>query len=487
MNLDAEMETARRVIERFEDAGELPLADDGPAKELVAEIEPDVDALQSDQALAEVFGYAAMHPNAHVRYHMLDVAKANVENVFAQEFIQDMTHDDEDYVGFRAIRIIREERLQRVLDDLMSFIGRPSERIHQPSGKVGVGGSTVLHTHIALFGTENPEELQRLEDHLEQFGHLPPDRLVKPHPFITIDPETDPGDEDTYWTLDVEPPEGMVQIPGGVYTIGIERSDLPINRFEAGDFTTPYRVEIEPFFIDKYPVTNAEYDEFVEATADDDTDYGHPGEPEDKDRRRNTLHDDRAGPDHPVCGIDWYDAYAYANWAGKDLPIEEEWEIAARGTSGSVFPWGDTWDPDRLNWAGNTFGGEFESWWDWQKRIVEADRMAGYPETMTTPVDAFPEGESEFGVADMLGNVWEYTKTNYYTRQEMCPLFRHGRRKAHAELIEGLAAFPTTRGGAWSSIPEMTTAPYRSSDLMTDRHNEIGFRCVKRPGRQTDR
>lgn len=479
MELERELQTVRNVIEEVQ-ATDLPLETTEPAEQLASEVATRVESLETDQALSEIFGFAALHPNAHFRYYMLDVAREHSDNVFAQEFIMDMTHDDEDYIGFAALRLLGELGLQRALDDLMSFIGPPSERLDQPKGKVGVGGSTVLNTHFQLFGTEDPDELSHLEDYLKEYGHLPEDRLSKPYPYLTVNPENADPDEDDYWTVDEEPPEGMVQIPGGTYTIGIDRSDLPENNFEVGDFTRPYTVEIDPFYIDRHPVTNEEYDEFVDAIEETDHKYCHPGEPEDKDHRRNTLHDDRVGPDHPVAGIDWYDAYAYAKWAGKDIPIEEEWEIAARGTSGNVFPWGDTFDPDRLNWAGRSFDEEFDSWGEWQDVIYEADRMEGIPSTITTPVDEFPEGASEFGVMDMVGNVWEYTKTNYYSRQEMFPVFGHGQRKAHTNLIEGPDAFPTTRGGTWSSIPEMTTTVYRSSDLMTDRHNEIGFRCVKR-------
>lgn len=481
MQLEQELEIAQRITEQFHPEEEIPLKDTEKVSELVDSVRSEIARLTTDQAFSEIFGMAALHSNAHVRYYMLGVAKENVGNVFAQEFIQDMTHDDEDYVAFRALRLIRDLRLQRVLDDLMSFIGPPSERIRQPEGKVGVGGSTVLHAHISLFRTKDVEKLEELEQHLKKYGHLPPDRLEKPHPFITINPSGPNTGE--YCTQDRDPPDGMVKIPGGRYQIGIEETELPTHRFDVSDITQPYTVEIEPFYIDKYPVTNAKYDEFVEATRESGGKYGHPGEPESKDRRRNTLHDDRVEPDHPVTGIDWYDAYAYAKWANKDLPIEEEWEIAARGKSGNIFPWGNTFDPDRLNWAGRAFDTEIDDWWDWQETIVEADRMKEIPPSITTSVDAFPSGQSEFGVVDMVGNLWEYTKTNYYTRQEMFPVFGHSKRKAHKNLIEGPQAFPTTKGGTWSSIPEMVTGVYRSSDLMTDRHNEIGFRCVRRPQR----
>ncbi len=479
-DIDSELERAGGVVEQF-DPAEIDGRDPDEVAEVVESVRATVASLETDHAIAEVFGMAALHPSAHVRYAMLELAVENLDNVFAQEFLVDMCHDDEDFVAFQAIRLLGEHRLQRSIDDIVSLIGWPSERLKQPEGKVGVGGATVLETQTRIFGSDHVGELERLEDHYQEFGHLPPDKLSKPHPFVRIEPDGDADGPADGEPVDADPPDGMVEIPGGRYTVGVDREDLPVNRFTAGDYTEPYEVEIDTYYVDEYPVTNAEYDEFAAEIGDLDHEYCHPSEPDDKDHRRNTLHDDRHGPDHPATGTDYYDAYAYANWAGKDLPIEEEWEIAARGPDGNVFPWGDEWDPDRLNWAGNAFDAEIDTWDEWREVIKTADRMAGVPETTTTPVDAFPEGRSDFGVYDMVGNIWEYTKTNYYSRQEMHPIFEHRRRKAHGHLIEGIQAFPTTRGGTWSSIPEMTTAVYRSSDLMTDRHNEIGFRCVWRP------
>lgn len=487
--IDSEMADTAEVVERF-DPETLDGRDPEAVEAIVADVTPTVAAFETDQAVAEVFGMAALHPSAHVRYFMLAAAEACLDNVFAQEYVVDMCHDDEDFVAFQAIRLLGEHRLQRSIDDVLSLIGWPSERIRQPEGMVGVGGATVLEAQLSIFGVADDGAVETLED-LEAFyrehGHLPWDRLAKPHEFIRVNPPDDapagedPPAADAEPPADVDPPDEMVYVPGGRYTVGIEESELPVHRFDDSDFTTPYEVEVDGFFVDRYPVTNAEYDEFAGAIEAADHKYCHPAEADDKDHRRNTLHDDRHGSDHPVTGIDWYDAYAYANWAGKDLPIDEEWEIAARGPSGNVFPWGDEWDPERCNWAGSAFDTEIDSWSEWRAVIATADRMAGVPETTTTPVDAHPTGESEFGVVDMVGNAWEYTKTNFHTRQEIHPVFKHRRRKAHGHLIGGTDAFPTTRGGAWSSIPEMTAAVYRSTDLMTDRHNEIGFRCVWRP------
>lgn len=476
MDIETERERVEQAKELLHPDRVASMGKDEVA-ETVAEIKPEVVDITHDRPVSELFGLGAMHPNAYVRYHMLDVARAKHRNVFAREFIADLTHDDEDFVAFEALRLIGELNIQRAIDDLISISHWPSQRIEEGKKPVGVGHAVVLEAAFDVFGTAKKDRLETLEEHYQENGHLPLDMLDKP---------TFGAREDADSLLPSEPPEGMVRVPGGTYTIGTEPADLPTTRFDHGDYEDPYDLTLEPFYIDRYPVTNEEYDEFVRAVEGDAShSYCHPGEPEDKDHRRNTRDDDRVGPDHPATGLDYYDMYAYAQWAGKDLPIEEEWEVAVRGSSGNVFPWGDEWDPTRLNWAGNAFGEEFSDINDWRETLQTADRMAPNPDPMTTPVDAFPENESEFGVVDAVGNVWEYTKTNFYTRQEMYPVFNHPRRNEHTNLIEDSEAFPVIKGGAWSSIPEMTTAPYRGKDLMTDRHNEIGFRCVVRPGTRT--
>jgi len=148
----------------------------------------------------------------------------------------------------------------------------------------------------------------------------------------------------------------MVLVPAGEFYFGPDRVKL----------TLP------DFYIDRYPVTNAEYKKFVEAT----------GAPEPTHWRRGTWPEGKA--DHPVVNVTWEQAAAYAEWAGKRLPTEEEWEKAARGTDGREWPWGSTFDPSRCNTNESGI-------WD------------------TTPVGKYsPAGDSPYGAADMAGNVWEW-------------------------------------------------------------------------------
>lgn len=136
-------------------------------------------------------------------------------------------------------------------------------------------------------------------------------------------------------------------------------------------------------------------------------------------------------PDHPVVGVSLYEAEAYAKWAGKRLPTEQEWERAARGTDGRVYPWGDEFDKEKCN-----------SW--------EADIGR------TTPVTKYVNGLSPDGCYDMAGNVWEWTAS----REE---------------------DFFVIRGGSWYDATQLVRSAFRSMGMLTFRYDNVGFRCAKTP------
>ena len=141
-----------------------------------------------------------------------------------------------------------------------------------------------------------------------------------------------------------------------------------------------HKMHIKSFYIDKYPVTNAEFKKFMDATR-----Y-HPRDD------HNFLRDWKNGAypegwgNKPVTWVSLEDARAYASWAGKRLPHEWEWQYAAQGTDGRIYPWGNEWNPAAV-------------------RAPDKRREMDAPAS----VDAYPQGASPFGVMDLVGNVWQWT------------------------------------------------------------------------------
>jgi formylglycine-generating enzyme required for sulfatase activity len=227
------------------------------------------------------------------------------------------------------------------------------------------------------------------------------------------------------------PPHDMVFIPGGYFTMGSDTDDE----------SPRHKVWVDPFFMDKFEVTNHQYKEFIEAT-------GHPKPPFFNDSDLNKS-------DQPVVGVSYYDAASYAKWAGKRLPTEAEWERAARGgLKGKYFPWGDKPVTSRCNYA--------------PKGSKEAD---GYE--YTAPVGKFPS--NNYGLYDMAGNVWEwcqdfYDAEYYKTSPVKNPL---GPDSGYTRVL---------RGGSWLSInPKYLKCSSRLElkPFVQDRY--YGFRCAKTP------
>jgi formylglycine-generating enzyme required for sulfatase activity len=224
----------------------------------------------------------------------------------------------------------------------------------------------------------------------------------------------------------------MVAIPGGEYLIGRN----------SGDFLDPYEkpqhtVTLRPFYIDRTEVTNADYQKFIEAT-------GHPAPASWVGGR---FEDGKEL--FPVTGVTLSDAEAYARWAGKRLPTEEEWEAAAHGRTPTVFPWGDTFDPSRAN--------------------VKASGL-GVP----VRVGTYPAGASPFGVLDMTGNVWEWTASEaqlYPGSNEKPPSW-------DKPLNPG-TRLQIIRGGAFTEDTKRCTVTYRNWVPSDFKSRELGFRCAQ--------
>ncbi len=205
---------------------------------------------------------------------------------------------------------------------------------------------------VTIYGCGSDEDMAIEDEMLKQTDDAQP--TVDGHPTIEIHKEEE--------TIDI--PEGVVYVPAGDFIMG---SDPDIDTLaDPLDEFPQHTVYLDAYFIDKYEVSNADYAKFVEAT-------GH----------RNSLFWDNPKfnhPDQPVVGVTWGDAAAYAEWVGKRLPTEAEWEKAARGTDGRLWPWGNEFDPTKCNFdEDKNFDGHLD----------------GY--AMAAPVDSFHQGSSPSG------------------------------------------------------------------------------------------
>ncbi len=210
----------------------------------------------------------------------------------------------------------------------------------------------------------------------------------------------------------------MVWIPGGIFPMGSNHG--------RSDERPVQRVSLNGFYIDRTEVTVAAYEACMDAevcTLPKSGGYCNLGKP------------DRAN--HPINCVDFDQAVAYCTWAEKRLPTEEEWEYAAHGRDESPYPWGSAAPGSQLCWR--------------------SIRGRG-----TCHVASFPGGA--FGLADMAGNVWEWTASHY--SQD----YSSGR--TFTERV--------VRGGGWADTdPSTVRATVRHKTSPTDRSPDLGFRCVK--------
>ena len=258
----------------------------------------------------------------------------------------------------------------------------------------------------------------------------------------------------------VSPTTGMmlVYVPPGEFLRGSSDADPQ----SLADEQPQRALSLDGFWMDQTEVTNAMFATFLSAQGNLD-EAGTPWMSQDAQIKQKG---DKWTPvhgyeDHPVVNITWYAARAYCAWAGERLPTEAEWEKAARGVGGSIYPWGDDPDPkERLNFADSNSEGL-----DWSDPEVDD----GY--ARTSPVGNYPSGASPYQVLDMAGNVWEWTADWYGdTYYALAP----------ADNPPGSddGSLKIARGGSWQDPMLYTRSAYRSGFAPASTVNTLGFRCV---------
>ncbi|HMP74136.1 MAG TPA: SUMF1/EgtB/PvdO family nonheme iron enzyme [Kiritimatiellia bacterium] len=276
--------------------------------------------------------------------------------------------------------------------------------------------------------------------------------------------------------------EGMLLVPGGYFLRGDATASPSDSTFP------PQLVYVTPFLLDEREVSNAEYRSFVEyVQSSGDYSMAHPDAPPLKDHTpQGWAHEHLRGDDQPVVGIDWFDAYAYATWAGKRLPTEAEWERAARGNDQRIYPWGNQ-APDRVMVnapSGRNFINREISHAQGLGRLTEATWPVGIilppeAEEAFVPMDIPTAGP--YGHLHLSGNAAEWVADRYQSGY-----YFHAPIRNPAGPDEG--AFRVIRGGHFRSPDnELTTTHRTSPDARSQRQPAqrgpetptIGFRCAR--------
>lgn len=261
----------------------------------------------------------------------------------------------------------------------------------------------------------------------------------------------------------------MLYVPGGEFQMGTDDDQMRISlkvcgvtasrmfgpgsrclSSEFADETPAHPVELDGFWIDRTEVTNAQYRECVSAGA-----CRPPVES--GSYSRESYYGDAAFDNYPVVWVGWQQAVDYCAWVGARLPTEAEWEYAARGPEGFLYPWGDAFDGTRLNYC------------DANCDLGPSDPSIddGYPDT--APVGSYPSGASWCGALDLAGNVREWVADwfgPYYGRQAN----PHGPRSG--DMI-------VSRGGSWLDPPENVRSTKRGRNTTDFAIYKLGIRCAR--------
>ena len=294
---------------------------------------------------------------------------------------------------------------------------------------------------------------------------VPPQHAGQRRVFHT-QPEAEP-EHDSSGTS-TEPPEGMVLIPAGQFQMGSKV-------YSYSDEKPVHTVHLDAFYMDIHPVTDAQYQKFLDANPQWQKDHikrkFHNGNYL-AHRSGKTYFSWRAS--YPVVFVSWYAAMAYAKWAGKQLPTEAQWEYAARGgLIGKTYPWENNYpDPAYANYGGS-YG-----WWDRLKKKL--------PKTSIKPVQQYPP--NAYRLYDMAGNVQEWCldayDADFYSKSQDSRNPINAGKQTSQLLVGDFTSIPTDslrvlRGGSWYSKEGELRVAYRHNSVPKFTHPSYGFRCVQ--------
>jgi len=258
---------------------------------------------------------------------------------------------------------------------------------------------------------------------------------------------------------------GFVLIPASEFRMG---SDPSKDRNSQVDERPIHTLNVSDFYIMRYPVTNAQYHQFMEATGHRAPLFWEDGK----------FPDDKAN--HPVVGVSFNDAIAFCRWAGEvtglaiRLPTEPEWEKTARGPDGRIYPWGDQWDSDRCN--------------------TRESKISG-----TSQAGQFsPQGDSTYGVADMGSNVQNWISNLFgpypydptdgrevlihnLDKEEVLPRLHETGCTSLIQSAEATLDKSVIRGSSWRESRQQSRCAYRSWAAPLHRSDDTGFRCCYEP------
>jgi formylglycine-generating enzyme required for sulfatase activity len=317
---------------------------------------------------------------------------------------------------------------------------------HNPNGKIALSFRIEAHGYGALLATRTPPDtdIQSLLSKMKTMTAKPlasysHEWNVLPQQIVPITGTNPPA----------APLSDMIKIPTSAFVFKVHGIEIEGFNDIGVDVQYPWEdspqrfheqpMQIKSFWIDKYPVTNAQFKTFMDGT------HYHP--PNDVDFLRDWKNGSfPAGWENkPVTWVSLEDARAYAAWAGKRLPHEWEWQYAAQGGDGRIYPWGNGWSTSAVP-------------------VPDKSRIMRGPDA----VGAHPQGASPFGVMDLVGNVWQWTEefTDTHTR---------------AAILRG-GEYYQPQGSMWY-FPQAYKLTEHGKLLLTapslDRSGGVGFRCVR--------